>query len=536
MVTWECPDQHRDRVPQQGPVVVVANHPYGLADGLLLGSILSRVRPDVKFLANPMLAGSAPQGAVISIDPFEDKASMRANARGLRQALEWLGAGGLLVVFPAGQVAALDLAVRQVRESVWKDTVVRLMRRSRATAVPLFVHGTNSPAFHLAGLFNPQLRTAMLPRELVNKHGRRIRISIGKPISADDLAAAGDDAGALAYLQWRTSLLGHCSTAEPRKPISFPKRHAAIATACDPLRIAKEVAALPAGSLLFSQSNFDVYVAAAGQIPETLREIGRLREIAFRKAGEGTGRALDLDRFDEHYRHIFLWNREDRQLVGAYRAAFTEEVLQRFGAGGLYTNTLFRLKPEFFRATGPAMELGRSFIRLEYQKNFLPLLLLWKGVTALIARYPQNRVLFGAVSISNLYRRESRSAMAGYLLRHHLHPQLARFVDARGGWLGLPAILRNGECPTAAMDQLSDAIQELEPDGKGVPVLLRQYLNLGGKAVGLHVDHSFGDVLDALLVVDLPRAPRRSLDRLMGKETAERYLCADVPAHPRCVA
>ncbi len=523
-VSWECPDQHRDRIPATGPVVIVANHPHGLADGLILGSLLARVRPDVKFLANPLLAASAPAGVVIPIDPFGKKSAIRTNARGLREAVEWLAAGGLLVVFPAGQVASLDLLSRKVREAGWKDTVVRLIRRSGATTVPLFLDGTNSAAFHLAGLVHPGLRTAMLPRELVNMQGRRIRIAIGRPISPSDPAVTSDDKAALAYLEWRSSLLGKTCSAAPPAAQGFPKRVRPVAEARDPAHIVHEVEALPVRQHLGSQAQYDIYWARAPQLPHTLHEICRLREIAFRQAGEGTGRALDLDRFDQHYRHIFLWDRELGRVVGAYRMAFTSEVVPRFGVGGLYTNTLFRLKPEFFQVAGPAVELGRSFIRSEAQKSFLPLLLLWKGVLALIAQQPEHRILFGAVSISNLYRRESRSLMGGYLLRHNLHPELARFVDARGVWRGLPATYKQGQCPTPQLDQLSEAVQELEPDGKGIPVLLRQYLNLGGKTVGLHIDRSFADVLDALLVVDLPRAPRRSLDRLMGKVEAERYM------------
>ena len=347
---------------------------------------------------------------------------------------------------------------------------------------------------------------------------------------APQLAGLGNDKSALAYLQWRSGLLGQTGCADRPRPLARP--NAPIAAAADAARMEAEIQALPTEQLLTRQSPYDVCWAYARQIPEALREIGRLREIAFRLAGEGTGRSLDLDRFDQHYRHLFLWDRPERRIVGAYRVAFTSDVLHRFGAAGLYTNTLFRLKPDFFSTAGPALELGRSFIRPECQKSFLPLLLLWKGISTLIATQPEHRTLFGAVSISNLYRRESRSLMAGYLLRHHLHPQLARFVDPRGAWRGLPAVYKRGECPTAELEQLSDAIQELEPDGKGVPVLLRQYLNLGGKAAGLHMDRSFADVLDALIVVDLPRAPRRSLDRLMGKAAAERYLDAQVQPPP----
>ena len=161
-----------------------------------------------------------------------------------------------------------------------------------------------------------------------------------------------------------------------------------------------------------------------------LAEIGRCRELAFRRVGEGTGKHADLDRFDEYYRHLFLWNKTDSRLAGAYRLAVTSDVLPRFGISGLYTSTLFRFHPHFFERIGPAVELGRSFVVPEYQKNYAALLLLWKGITRAVERRPEAPVLFGAVSISPEYRAASRSLMAAYLSDRASH-ELAGLVAPR---------------------------------------------------------------------------------------------------------
>ena len=134
-------------------------------------------------------------------------------------------------------------------------------------------------------------------------------------------------------------------------------------------------------------------LAEAGEIPSTLREIGRLREITFRAAGEGTRRALDLDEFDAHYLHLFVWSEKKQEVVGAYRLAATDQVRR------LYTASLFQYGPEFLERMGPAIELGRSFVRAEYQRGFQPLLLLWNGIGAFGSRNPRYRV-FSVRSVS----------------------------------------------------------------------------------------------------------------------------------------
>ncbi len=300
-----------------------------------------------------------------------------------------------------------------------------------------------------------------------------------------------------------------------------------VAEAVAPDLIEAEISALPERQQLARSGRFLVVEARAHQLPACTRELGRLREVTFRAAGEGTGRALDLDAHDRTYRHLLLFDRETRRIAGACRFASTEDILPVFGAQGLYTTTLFDIEPDFFESLGPALEVGRSFIAVEYQRTYAPLLLLWRGLCAFVARSGRHRTLFGAVSIAANYTPFSRQLMATVLggaatlhplaihvaPRHPLQPDRSARHDLRA----LPARLEDAA-------ELSSVVSDVEPDGKGLPVLLREYLKLGGRLLGFSVDPGFGDTLDGLIAVDLARSERRLLDLYMGRDIARSFL------------
>ncbi len=269
-----------------------------------------------------------------------------------------------------------------------------------------------------------------------------------------------------------------------------------------------------------------MYALSSRQAPHIVREIGRLREITFRANGEGTGKARDLDRFDAYYTHLVLWNDERQEIAGAYRICNVQEVLRRYGMRGLYTTSLFRFQPKFFAKVGPALELGRSFIHLDYQRQYAPLLVLWKGIGSYLVRHPETPVLFGAVSISADYSLASREVLTSYLSAHTVDAQLLKLIRPKNPPKAGAENVHEPEmfARVFSMDDISDWVSMFESDGKGVPVLVRHYMKLGGKFLGFNVDAKFSNVLDGLLLVDLREAKPELLARYLGKEGCAEFL------------
>jgi putative hemolysin len=522
----------QERIPANGPVVVVANHPYGVLDGAILTVLLTRVRPDVKVLTNFLLSDIPElQKHCIFVDPFQTDRSLESNRRGLREALAWLQKGSVLAIFPAGEVSQWQMPEAQIVDPEWNDTAVRLIRKTGATVLPVYLCGHNGVGFQLMGMIHPKLRSAFLLQEFLTQAGKTVEVRVGSGIPADAVEAIADDHEATQYLHWRTYLLGRRS----RREASWPdvlrskfvfKIQEPVAAAVASDLLAKELEALPKDRRLAENTDFVVYLGAAREIPQLLQEVGRLREVTFRRAGEGTGRSRDLDSFDDYYSHILLWHKTRQALVGAYRAGNTAEILAEHGIGGLYTSTLFRYDEKIFQKLGPALELGRSFVRPEYQRQYAPLLLLWKGIARMVARRPEVPVLFGAVSISNDYSAASREMIYRFFEAHMQEDELAGLIEPRRPFR--PGLLRRWDCSGMRralrdLDELSQPITDVEADGKGLPILLRQYAKIGGKLLGFNVDRKFSNVLDGLVVVDLRQTEPAVLERYMGREDAARF-------------
>jgi putative hemolysin len=519
------------KIPATGPLVVVANHPFGGIEGLILGDILCRMRPDVKILGNYLLKEvSGINTHIIPVDPFQNRnrRPVASNRKGLRTALSWLGNGGVLVTFPAGEVASFDPLRRRVQDPPWNAHIAGLIHRSGASALPVFFPGRNSLLFQLAGLIHPLLRTALLPRELLNKTTLEITIHIGKSITRHQMRRFTNDTQRVTYLRAATHFLANRKT-----PPSHPQEDAAAARASTaPAHKlverpesenlwASEVAQLPNAQCLAEQGHYAVYIADAPQIPNLLREIGRLREITFREVNEGTGESIDIDRFDAYYRHLFLWHRQRKELAGAYRLGLADRILAARGPAGLYTHELFAFKPELVAHLAQAIEFGRSFIRSEYQKKFQSLTLLWRGIGAFVSRHPRYNILFGAVSISRDYHRVSRNLMVRFLKENRFDRRMSRLVKPRNPYRSRRIEEISRRLLRSSFQDITDVsvlISEIEQDGKGIPVLLRHYLNLNGKFLSFNVDKMFSDVVDGLLVVDLKHSDPRLLKRFMGKQ------------------
>jgi putative hemolysin len=422
----------------------------------------------------------------------------------------------LLVMFPAGEVAHLNWGEQPVADPPWSTAPVRLARRLNCATVPVFFDGINSIPFQVLGTLHPALRTINLLRELAKKRNQTIRLRIGTPISPAVLKELPNAVSATDYLRARTYLLRNRSTPrrEPRSSgIAYDKVRAVRSQ-----QLTEEIAALRPHQVLATNQEFAVYCARAREIPNVVQEIGRCREQAFRQVGEGTGNKLDLDSFDDYYEHLFLWSRRDECIAGGYRIAATPDVIGKYGINGLYTATLFRYDPAFFQHIGPALELGRSFVCREYQKHYAPLLLLWKGIARYAQQRPECPVLFGAVSISADYHAISRELIVNFL-SGHIAADLKRWVKPRHGFRThafVPKYVKRLSSLLSSVEELSASVSDLEQDGKGVPVLIRHYLKVGGQLLGFNVDQSFSNALDALIMADLRTASPAMLERCMG--------------------
>ncbi len=424
------------RIPREGPVIAVANHPFGGVEPVVLASVLRGVREDVRVVADHFIERT-PQmrDSFATVDPLDETKAARASRE---RCIEWVRGGGMLVLFPAREVSRLDLKRREVADPKWRRSVARLIREARAPVLPIFFGGANSALFQILGLVHYRLSSIVLPNELFSRQRKQIQVHVGGVIPFEKLDAFRTSDEMAAYLRMRTYILDSSDRAggmgRRARRLARRRRGAAaapVAPPSDPAAVVREVEALPADCILARMGEFSVFLAAAEQIPQLLREVGRLREITFREVNEGTGKALDLDRFDDYYRHLVVWNTEQREIVGAYRIGLTDEILDRYGAAGLYTTTLFKFKPGMLRKISPAIELGRSFVRSEYQKSYAPLMLLWKGIGELLLRDPRYKVLFGPVSINEQYKSMSRHLMIRFLKENNYMRDLARFVKAK---------------------------------------------------------------------------------------------------------
>ena len=513
-ISVDHPHHELENIPESGPTVIIANHPFGAIEGLVLSQLILSRRQDLKVIANYQLSRIPEiKDLFFNIDPFKQKHSTQRNKRPMLEALRWLKNGGAILVFPAGEVSHWDFNRKEVSDPPWSAHVARMIQKTRAKVVPAYIHGCNSLPFQILGKLHPRIRTLLLVREFLKRKNRSIKVNLAAPILENQLLEHKSADSLIDYLRKQTYSLK-----------TLKSRTHPIALAKPQQELMNELALLSPQEKLCTNEFYDVYCVKANKIPNILYEIGRLREISFRATGEGTGRSLDLDIYDNYYYHLFIWNKQKNEVVGAYRLGLTDEVLSRYGTKGLYTHSLFKYKIGLLNQIGASIELGRSFVRLEYQKEYTPLMLLWKGIGTFVANNPKYRILFGPVSISNDYSSMSRQMMVGFLKQNNFDPTLAKLVKPRTPFRQrkIDGHLEQFDY-TSSLDALSKAITQVELDNKGVPILIKQYLKLGGRILGFNVDKGFSNALDALIMVDLVYTEDKVLQRYMGRDGLENF-------------
>ena len=497
-----------EHIPKKGPLIIVANHPLGGLDGMLLSRLLLSVRPDLKVLTNEMLLGFKEfEELFIGVDVL-NTGQQQKNASGIRRISKHLNQGGALLVFPAGTVSVISHLTGQIHDAPWQAMIAKIAQKYQAQCVPLWVEGRNSRLFYLSGLVHARLRTLLLPRAMQSPAGP-IAVTIGKPaVLSQELSAEA----AIDQLRFQCELLQSSKLAPATSEVP-----AAIDINCSEY-LAKSAI------LMCQREHLSVYCLAGDKLGPVAAHLYTARAVAFHAVGEGTVGESDTDQFDGHYDHLILWDHKHSMIAGAYRAADIAKVFREQGLAGLYSYSLFHYDERFLQSLGGAIEVGRSFVAGRYQNNPAALDLLWMGLGAYMVRHPHCHTFFGCVSMSNRLAPMVRALLVDTLIDRYGAPTETRnMVKAQ-----VPFNYRQRFWSADFIASLSNmaAVNKLLGSAGNplrVPALIRHYLSLNGKFIEFTVNKNFSDSLDGLIYVDLRQAPARFIKRYLGTEGAAAF-------------
>jgi len=511
-------------IPCNGPFITISNHAYGGIDGIILFKLLFSKRPDFKILMNFLLAKVKPiEGFALKVNPFEKVPNVQSSYSGLKEALHHLKNGHPVGLFPAGEVASFKIKTGTVTDKNWPPSVLKLILKARVPVIPIYFEGHNSLLFQILGMVNPIVRTALLPSEMLNKSGKKIRVRIGRPITVREQEKLTDINDFGRYLRMRTFSLG-IQTEKQKKSGIFQVRHQEPLVQAVPTELlVNEVEGLKSSCLLFSFNNHRVFCTPATGIPFIMQELGRLREITYREVGEGTNKSIDLDAFDHYYHHLFIWDNLEKRIIGGYRVGFGNRIMETHGVHGFYISTLFHIRKGVKPVLNASMELGRSFIIKSWQKKPLSLFLLWKGIFVLLCRHPDLRYMIGPVSISNTYSNPAKALMVSFLKKNHFNKELSVFFIPRKKFVHkIPPTIRKKlfyKVTGKNLGKVENFIQSFDP-GFRTPVLLKKYLGINSEIIGFNVDPLFSNCLDVLIITDILEIPEEMI-RSLSKELTD---------------
>ncbi len=530
-IKFEIPEEDIKRLPKEGPYITISNHPLGGIDGILLLKLMLEQRSDFKIIANFLLHRIEPlKPYIMPVNPFEDRKDVKSSVSGFKSAILHLREGSPLGVFPAGEVSTYRDG-RLVVDKPWEEAAMKLIQKAQVPVVPIYFHAKNSRLFYRLSKISDTLRTAKLPSELLTQKRRIIKVRVGKPISVKDQSEHQSLTEFTEFLRRKTYILS--KTFEDKSKIlenikstvKVPKSPKSIVTPIDSKIMVDEVNYLREKDCRLLQSkNYEVYLASARDIPNILREIGRLREITFREVGEGTNEAIDLDTFDTYYHHMFLWDNDKNIIAGAYRMGLGAKIFERFGIDGFYLQDLFRFEPELYKMMSQSIEMGRAFIIKEYQQKPMPLFLLWKGIVHTTLRYPEHKFLIGGVSISNQFSNFSKSLMIEFMKSHYYDPYVAQYVHPKKEF---KVKLKDADkdfvfdSTEADLNKFDKIIDEVEPGALRLPVLLKKYIKQNAKLVAFNVDPLFNNAVDGLMYIKIADLPESTVRPVMEEFQAE---------------
>lgn len=530
-IKFEIPEGDLDRIPKDGAFITISNHPLGGIDGVLLLKLLVKKRPDYRIIANFLLHRIEPMKPyIMAVNPFENRKDAKSSMSGVKEALLHLRDNRPLGIFPAGEVSTYKDG-KLVVDKPWEEGAIKLIKKANVPIIPIYFHAKNSKLFYFLSRFNETFRTAKLPSEVFSQKQRIIKVRIGKPISVKDQNQYENIEDFHQFIRKKTYMLANpfekksISISEAASTLKFPKEPKEIIAQGDVSKMIKEVDTLREnGDRMMESRNYEVFFASADKISNILQEIGRLREVTFRDVGEGTNKAIDLDEFDKHYHHLFLWDSAKNKLVGAYRMGLGVDIYKKHGIEGFYVQTLFKFEPELYQRMSKTIDIGRAFIIKEYQQKPMPLFFLWKGIVHVTLRYPEHKYLTGGVSISNQFSNFSKSLMIEFMKSHYYDPYIAQYIHPKKEY---KVKLKDADkdfifdATQADLNKFDRVIDELEPGNLRMPVLIKKYIKQNAKLVAFNVDPKFNDAIDGLIFLRISDIPESTVKPVMEEFQAE---------------
>jgi len=529
-IDYDIPEDDFKRLPKDGSYITISNHPLGGIDGILLMRLLLPLRQDYKIMANFLLERMAPLAPyVLPVNPFEEHKGARSSIAGFKMAFQHLKDGHPLGIFPAGEVSTHKDG-KLIIDKPWEEAALKLIRKAQVPVVPIYFHGKNSKLFYRLSKWSPIFRTAMIPSQVLSQGNRPLKVRIGQPISVQTQNEQESLAEFTDLLRRKTYILSNAFQKERLidqlpSTLKIPKAPKKIAEAMRKEVMEGEIEKLREKDCRLLQSkNYEVFLAKEQHMPFILKEIGRQREVTFRAIGEGTNKAIDLDIFDTYYHHLFLWDNEEKCIVGAYRMGMGSEIFPEHGIDGFYLQDLFRVEPELYDMMRQSIEMGRAYIVKEYQQKPMPLFLLWKGIVHTTLRHPEHKYLIGGVSISNQFSNFSKSLMIEFMKSNYWDPYVAQYIRSKKEF---KVKLKDADKEfvfdetKADLNKFDRLIDEVEPGSLRLPVLIKKYIKQNAKVVAFNVDPLFNNSVDGLMYIKIADLPESTVKPVMEEFQAE---------------
>ena len=508
-ITINVAPEQLENIPKEGGFVLVSNHPFGGIEGVMLLSAIAKVRPDFKVMANFILSHIPNlKECFFAVNPFEKNPEWKSSVGGIKGAIQHIAAGNGLGVFPAGEVSRYH-GHDYPEDLPWSTSIARIIKNAGVPVIPVFWEGRNSKLFYKVDKIHNMLGTARLTKELINKHDTSFNLQIGKPILPSEVAQYENPKELAAYLRSRSYALEANIPAKvvEKKEVKQDK----IDAPTDLSLMLAELESIREKSFLYSTVNFDCYLADYEDIPNIMHEIARLREEAFRAIGEGTGKSLDQDEFDKYFKQMFLWDNVKQKIAGCYRLGIGSEIVPKMGIKGFYVSTLVNIDESFSDKLSHTIELGRSFVTLDYQKEVLPMMLLLRGLSDVVVRYPQINHFIGPVSISAWYPKFYLSLIARFVAENHaIEDELKDKVTPKTPFVpdflkvDSDALLKHN---MGSVEKFDKFLLRLSNGEYRLPTLYKKYLKLNAKFLCFNVDPDFNDTLDSLLFLTFTDFP-----------------------------